>query len=316
VSPSPASVALLGPQRRRPLVRAAARELGCAGSFALVTAGWEERDGEDEELVEHLAAPATNLRLWHRGEEVFQRDPELFAALRGRFDRVRRLHELYRLRLEHLSTAARTLLRTEGEEALLEPERAAAFEDLRRLDTHYLGRVTEVDAQFEAEWGDRQRTATERHHDEIRGILDGVDALCIAGGHVGILLSRMRLLGLLDLWQDRPIIAWSAGAMVLAERVILFHDDPPSGESHAAEVFQPGFAVCPDIVPLPSGRARLDLEDPVRVARFARRFGPALCVSLDEGSGVILEGGAPGVSYRAWPEASRLSTAGRMEGVA
>ena len=45
---------VLGPQRHRPCVRAALESaLGeVRGPVALITAGWEEREGEDDELRE------------------------------------------------------------------------------------------------------------------------------------------------------------------------------------------------------------------------------------------------------------------------
>ena len=38
------------------------------------------------------------------------------------------------------------------------------------------------------------------------------------------------------------------------------------------------------IVPLPHAKRRLRLKDPARVGLFARRFAPALCAALDEGT--------------------------------
>ena len=43
-------------------------------------------------------------------------------------------------------------------------------------------------------------------------------------------------------------------------------------------------------MPLP--RRRLQLDDPDRVSRFARRFHPASCVALEEGAALSLSGKA------------------------
>ena len=43
------TVVLLGPQRLRPTLSGVAGSLGIAGTVAVVTAGWQEREGEDEE---------------------------------------------------------------------------------------------------------------------------------------------------------------------------------------------------------------------------------------------------------------------------
>jgi hypothetical protein len=107
--------------------------------------------------------------------------------------------------------------------------------------------------------------------------------LCIAGGHVAVLLGRLRLFDLTALVDSRPVIAWSAGAMAVCDRVVLYHDSPPQGPGNP-EVLDAGLALCRGIVALPHARKRLKLDDPVRVALFARRFSPATCVVLDEGA--------------------------------
>src|SRR5688572_25298279 len=117
---------LLGPQRRKPIVAPAVNFLAPdrqQGQVALITAGWEEREAEDQELREHLQRRAVNLALWARVEAIFAKDPELLTAMRLRHDALRRLQDVYRLRLDHLLEAARALLKRIGDSALLEPDR-------------------------------------------------------------------------------------------------------------------------------------------------------------------------------------------------
>jgi len=47
-------VLLLGPQRFEPTLASAVRSLGIDGAIATVTAGWQERESEDDELREHV----------------------------------------------------------------------------------------------------------------------------------------------------------------------------------------------------------------------------------------------------------------------
>src|SRR5439155_21326348 len=84
----------------------------------------------------------------------------------------------------------------------------------------------------------------------------------------------------------RPLFAWSAGAMAIAERVILFHDTPPHGPGNA-EVLDAGLALAPGVVPLPHAHRRLRLDDPARISLMARRFAPASCVALDDGAALV-----------------------------
>ncbi len=86
-----------------------------------------------------------------------------------------------------------------------------------------------------------------------------------------------------------PVIAWSAGAMALADRIVLFGDRSAHGPGHP-EVFGSGLSVVRDVVLLPHAKARLLLDDAPRMAVFARRFAPARCLPLEAGTRVELSG--------------------------
>lgn len=277
------TVVLLGPQRLQPTLDKTVDSLGIRGSLAAITAGWEEREGEDQELRAHLGGRTLNLALYERNEDVYRRDPELLRAVRGRHDTLRKMQELYRTRLAHMLQAAREMLHRQtmqGWEGLIEPEVRGAIDNVRALDQEHLNRTGELHAQFEARWRPLERPAVAQHRAEIARILDGCDALCIAGGHVAILLNRMRLFGVLELLREQPVIAWSAGAMVLAQRVVVFHDRPAQGAGDP-ELLEAGFGACAGLVPLPHAEKRLKLDDKMRVKLFALRFEPAMCVALD-----------------------------------
>ena len=302
---------LLGPQRFNPTLGAAVRSLGLEGTIATVTAGWQEREAEDDELRDHLSGRTINLLLHARGEEVFERDPVLASAHKERQARLRQLQVLYRMRLTHAVDSARELMQREGEPELLGPAVSDAIETIRRLDAHHLERIRAVDAEFDATWRPLDRPAIARERSQIASILERAQAIALAGGHVAVLLNRLRLFGLLGMIGPRPLIAWSAGAMVLADSVVVFHDAPPNGRGNA-EVLESGFGRFPGVVPLPHARQRLKLDDRVRVALHARRFAPAACVALDPGARIDWNGR----SLVAAPETRRLladGTVGAME---
>lgn len=306
------NVVLLGPQRLAPTIAYAIQEAGVEGTIAAVTAGWEEREGEDAELAEHLGGRVVNLRVWERAEDVYRRDPELFEATRGRHDQLRRLQGIYRKRLTHALESARELLAEPGEDdPLLDAERESAIELVRTLDEHHLERARAIHAEFEERWRPAEREHVARHRAEIERQIADCAALCIAGGHVAILANRLRLfdvLGGIRADGSKFIFAWSAGAMALSERIVLFHDSPPQGPGNA-EVLEHGLGVCRSIVPLPHASRRLRLEDELRVSLFARRFQPAVCVALDEHARVHCEAGR----WRANNfETRRLSTSGQV----
>ncbi len=275
-------VVLLGPQRLFPTLIQAVDALGVHGRIAAVTAGWEEREREDQELSAHLSGRSFNLRIWERGEDVYSRDRELHLGVRERNEKLRVAQELYQLRLNHLLDAAREILRKGlpmGFQKIYAAEGESAIESIRALDREHLARIASLNQEFYERWKPWQRELVARHREELAQMLGEAELVCIAGGHVTILLRRLRLFGVLDLLDEQPIIAWSAGAMVVSERVVLFHDDPPQGAG-SAEVAELGLGACKGVVPLPHAEKRLELGDRERVALFARRFAPDLCPAL------------------------------------
>ena len=107
-------------------------------------------------------------------------------------------------------------------------------------------------------------------------------------------------IGLRELVRGQIVFAWSGGGMVIGERLVLFHDFPPQGRG-AAELFDEGLGLVPDVVALPQPETRLRLHDGERVSLLARRFAPAACLALPAGTHAILRDGqlvaASGVSH-------------------
>ena len=301
------TVTLLGPQRHQPTVATTLESLGIAGRIATITAGWQERELEDQELHEHLAGDTVNLKLWTRSEAIFRDDPAFTAAHRKRQETMREMRELYNMRLAHAKAAAYALLAKTGTSAPLEAERLDAVETVRDLDAHHLQQIRQLRLAFDAQWHPVGRPELVEAREALREILAGCAAVAIAGGHVAVLLNRLLLFGLADLIADKPVLAWSAGAMVICERIVLFHDNPPWGPGNA-EVLDLGLGLVRGVVPLPHAKRRLRLSDPQRVWMFARRFAPDVCLPLDDnGRADLREGLLVGP-----PTAPRLTIDGRV----
>lgn len=283
------TVVLLGPQRFEPTVAEAAHAIGVVGKIALITAGWQEREAEDEDLTEHLGGRTVNLALHKRADAVFDNDPELAKAYRERSVRLRQLQEFYRVRLAYLVEAARVIAQRVASPDVLDEENEASVESLRVLDRFHLARCQKVHTDFWAAYKRDERPVIADQRGEIAELLEGCEAVAIAGGHVATILNRLRLFGISHMLGQRPVLAWSAGAMAVTQRVALFHDFPPHGVS-APQLLDGGLGLVHDVVALPNPEKRLALDDADRVAMYARRFKPARCLVFPRRSWVVCDG--------------------------
>ncbi len=289
---APKALVLLGAQRFDPTLGAAMEELGVKGKIATITAGWQEREDDDEDLREHCSGRAINLRLHARAEAIFAGDPVFNEAHRERQALLRHRQDFYRVRLEHLIDAELVIKSRKAPASLLEDESNVSVSGIRELDALHLERCARDKRAFEERWHPKDRPAVARERAEIASILDDCEAIAIAGGHVASLLNRLTLFGIDDLVGDKVVFAWCAGAMALADRVVLFHDSPPQGPG-AAEVLDTGLGIARGIVVLPQPEMRLRTDDKVRVELMARRFSPATCVALPARSRVTWGAGFP-----------------------
>jgi len=293
-------VILLGPQRR-PTLDVVVRSLGLSGPVATVTAGWQEREPDDAELSRVLGGRDVNLGLYRRWLDVQDRDPD-YTAGAGRLDGIlTELQELYLLRLDHALRAVYALQRRDRSlrDRLRSEAVSEALAAVRELDAAHLRRVNETRLEFFGRLRPHDRPVIAEHRAAVSAVLAEAAALVVAGGHVGVLAEVLHLFNVAAALNGAPVIAWSAGAMALTDRIVLFHDRAPQGPGHP-EVYGSGLSVVRGGVLLPHARARLLLGDTARMAIFARRFAPARCVLLEAGTRV--EAGRDG----AWPAGTRV----------
>ena len=285
------SITLLGPQRRPTLDRVLSA-LEVSGPVAVVNAGWREREADDAEILALAGAGAVNLRLFARWMDALQADPEYAAAEREHRLVLDELQQLYQVRLDHaLQAVSAVAARTGGHAHTQEMAFEDALEAVRLLDATHLERVRELHSDFYGTWRLEERGTIAGHREEIRGLLSSAECLVVAGGHVGELLRVLHLFHVAPHVPPR-VVAWSAGAMALTERVVTFHDRAAHGAS-LTEVFDAGIGVVPGLVLLPHARRRLLTDDPLRMSALAHRFAPATCLVLDDGVRVDLgPGGA------------------------
>ena len=262
------TVTVLGPQRR-PTVG----PLPAGTVAATVTAGWREREADDAELDALLGGRTVNLRLHARWLAVLDDDRELATAEVNHRAVLEELQDLYALRVDQQERAIEAIRRSATRPRTKSAALADAEETLRLVDAQHLARAAEARADFDAAWRPGDRVAVRRHRAEVAAVLRDAGVLVLAGGHVGVLLHVLRLFAVTP---PADVLAWSAGAMALTDRVVLFTDG-------RAEAYAAGLGLLGGTVLLPHARRRLPMDDPARLGALARRFAPASCLVLDDG---------------------------------
>ncbi|MDH3453468.1 MAG: hypothetical protein OEN20_13745, partial [Gammaproteobacteria bacterium] len=121
--PIPAIRLLLGPQRPVSNLRRGVDSLSLKdGPIACISAGWQEAEGDTDDVQELVGRPLRDLNLYARTEDIFLAQPDLHDAYRSRQDQLKEQQKLYRLRLRHLMNAARQVLRSDVDPVLLATE--------------------------------------------------------------------------------------------------------------------------------------------------------------------------------------------------
>lgn len=296
--PTDAHVTLLGPQRTPRLGQVVAALGLSEARFGTINAGWQEREPDDDLLSETLNHNTVNLRLWHRMQQVWESDPELAQADAQRRRVVEEMQELYLLGLDHAIRALFELLQhTPRDPRVRESAIMDAEVIIRDLDRRHQERIDDAYAEFWQRWRPHERESTAQARQAVERELADTQAVVLTGGHVGVLLGALHLFNIAPAL-DVPIIAWGAGAMVLTERVVLFHDRAAHGPA-IAEVYGTGLGLVRGTVALPSPQERLDIGDRERMGVLARRFAPRLGLLLGTGTTVhvgydgLLPAGAP-----------------------
>ncbi|MDH4047699.1 MAG: hypothetical protein OEV63_06170 [Gammaproteobacteria bacterium] len=275
---------LLGPQRPvKNLSEIAGNTDLPAGPFAVISAAWQEDEAYTDDVAELVGRPLQNLMLYGRAEKIFAADVKLHAAYRERQERLMALQRLYRARLRQLMIAARHLQRSETDADLLEPEIRHSITQIRALDRHHHHRVEAIHASYSDAISETTSAVLAEHKAEMVEQLAACETLVITGGNVVVLQNRMRLFGMGELIASRHIVAWSAGAMVLGDQVVLFHDHTPQTRRDP-EILSAGTGTVPGCVFLPDAKHRLKSGDASRIGLLCRRFAPVKCLTLNSGS--------------------------------
>lgn len=274
-------VTILGPQRPVANLPEVLGSLGVRGPVALISAGWRYDEDRDEPVRAALAMTVHNLRLYQAYAEIEREAPDLARAYGRKQSELIRVKGIYRAALAPAVEAVRALWADRRDPTC--PFFEAALRHLHALDRLFLAQAATLHRQFDEEVRPARHPLVWATNARVRDILAGVDAVLLAGGHVGILRNRLAFFGIDRLLAGQNVVGWSAGAMVLGERVMLYHDHVP-GESRPAEYLDLGVGLVPDTVFLPHAHARLKLDDADAVALLAARIEPLRAIALEPGA--------------------------------
>ncbi|NNC77827.1 MAG: type 1 glutamine amidotransferase-like domain-containing protein [Woeseiaceae bacterium] len=290
MTPTTPTRLLLGPQRPVTNLGDEIKRSGIPdGRIAVISAGWQEAEGDIDDVRQIAGRELVDLGLYSRAESLMKTHAGFHEAYRKRQEKLKELQRLYRLRLRQLMIAARRTLRAEGDPELLVPEQRHAIAQLRALDRHHLHRVRGILTDFGAEYDTNEYEPIAEQAAEVRSIIESSNAVLITGGNVVVLLNRLLLFGVAPMLRQAPVIAWSAGAMALTDNIVLFHDRTPQGRRDP-EILGPGLGELAGYVLLPDAKNRIREKDLARTGSFSRRFAPDVCVALDSGSVLQFDG--------------------------
>ncbi len=275
---------LLGPQRFLTTAGTVVRSLQADGPIATVTAGWRDREGDDAELDEVMDGRTRNLGLYRRLLDVLEADTDFSAAALAHREAMDELAGVYSVRLQRALDSVYAVQRRLVREDMADAALADGVRVVRSIDDWYLDLVDQLYVELEAAAPVSESEPIQRHRAEISELLGGAAALAIAGGHVGVLLRCLKLFGV-NPRPELPVVGWSAGAMALTERIVLYNDSGPQGV-RGAEIWDRGLGRAPRVVALPHARRRLRMDDAMLLRVLVRRFADASCLLLDNGSRV------------------------------
>lgn len=275
---------LLGPQRPHINLNSAIQQSGIGDApIAVISAAWQEAEGDIGDIQRLVDNPLHDLGVYQRANSVFDADEALLSAYRARQDQLIEQQRMYRLRLRQLTIAAREILRLQGEVTAVAEERRHAISQLRALDNHHLRQLRKINTRFDEQFDTEHHQLLADNVAALKAQMSQCETVLITGGNVVVLMNRLRLFGFDSLLRDKNIMGWSAGAMVLCDRIVLFHDRMPQGRRDP-EVMSEGLGIIAGTVLLPDARGRLRKNDAIRSSLFSRRFSPATCLTLNNGA--------------------------------
>jgi hypothetical protein len=329
---SAAAPLLLASRHRDPAVAASRRVLLVTGAWG----AREHDEGHLKAALNALGLPSrpeggfdraiVNLSLWHEHQRVLREAPELASA----WGELRRLGDAARgFYLAHNAHLIGLVRRAVGDARASSgglgladlagpPERGAsgaapslreilgrelrhAIDTLERNDDRLSELLRELDERLLDGAGMPYQPAWREARARLEERILTSHAVVLLGGNLDALLSALRFFRLRDalaeaLRRGTNVVAMSAGALVLCERVIVYDDF--ARDRSEFQLYDRGLGLVRDIQVFPHCMDRIQTDDPDNLAYLAHRFRHHTCVGLNQGSFLHLETTPP--QARSW----------------
>ena len=283
---------VLGPQDPTPNVADAIKIHCPPGPIAVISAGWRYDEDDIGALTRDIDREVYHLPLYEWFDELGAAEPELSGLHRMRRKQILAYKKIYHIQLQAaLETWEKVRKLHRSKPNLYAQDELLACQHIQEIDRTCLQRLDQIRADFTAIQQPWLHESVLPVFEEIAFTLSRCKAVVITGGHVAILRNRLSFFGIQNLLHEfiddgNQIYAWSAGAMALTNRIILYHDDPPWKKGYP-EIMDYGLGLLDQVVFFPHATTRLELSDPHRIERLARRFAPDSCICLENGAHLL-----------------------------
>ncbi len=287
----------------------------------LVTAAWGEREHDEAHVKRALNSIGlgsrfeggfdrrlVNLSLLHEVQDMARTAPRLAEA----WVEERRVAEMARsFYLEHnahlIQLFRRTLAVGKREDPTLTVARLAAdqghgsrllryalsrelrqaLDTLEANDDHLVDLLDQIEQRAFDAAGLAYDPAWRAAQGRLEQRILSANSIILFGGHLDLLLDALRFFRLRDALSEAlrrgvQIVAMSAGAMVLCERVIIYDD--LATRRRDFQLYDRGLALVRDIQLFPHCMERIQTDDADNLAYLARRFRHHACVGLNQRS--------------------------------
>jgi hypothetical protein len=173
-------------------------------------------------------------------------------------------------------------------------ELRAGLERIREQDEWVLRRLDRLDADFRERADLRNNATWRRQRRLLAHRVRSAATIILYGGHLAVLLNRLHFYDLGPILRQAlaagaTVAARAAGAMVLGDRVVVYHD-AYQDRHHTFEVLGRGLRLLSGMLVLPQHAERIRKGSADHLAFISRRFPLGTCIGLDEGALLTVDG--------------------------